>query len=326
MRCIYVTTSVLCFVLVLLSVLRVPFFDQQDSEDSDKFQQRQKFMEKSSIAPRQQDSDNKTQSLQDSEEYMEEPTAQWMLRVDRQFQVMKTQRQLLQECVNLAFSQQPCLPTCGLAGCEGHVFWQVHYEPSFSCVAESRVGNVGEGGKWICDPFRLKAKIQKGESCLVYSVGSNGQYDFEEGVHSQVSPSCEIHTIDRADWKTYTASPPPHYVNYHVYTVGSPPQGTQLSTIMKGLGHSNRVIDIFKIDCEGCEYQDYQSFLSGGVYIRQILIELHSPPNWDRVHELFSYFFKLGYVVFHKEPNTLGCKGGCIEYAFVKMSPQFASP
>lgn len=271
-----------------------------------------------------------SQSVDHSEGYMEEPITQWVLREHRQIHLMKAQCKLMQACFNLEWGQQSCLPRCGYKDklCAAQVFWQVHYEPSFSCVAEQRVGNVGEGGKWICDPFRLLEKEGRGESCLVYSIGSNGQYDFEEGVHSQVSSSCEIHTIDRNNWTTYTNQPPPDYVNFHVYRVGNPPKGTQVSTIMNALGHSKRVIDIFKIDCEGCEWTTFESWITSGVYIRQILIEVHPPQNsgdkWDDVHRFFWFLFKLGYVIFHKEPNTLGCLGQCIEYAFVKMSPQFA--
>merc|ERR1719221_277648 len=98
----------------------------------------------------------------------------------------------------------------------------------------------GEGGKWICDPYKIQAKVAGGAPCLVYSVGSNGQFDFEIDIHNVVSPHCEIHTFDKKHWSEYKRGPPPKYVHYHVYTVGLPPSATPMSTIVKELGHEGR--------------------------------------------------------------------------------------
>jgi len=60
------------------------------------------------------------------------------------------------------------------------------------------------------------------------------------------------------------------------------------------------------------------------VFIRQILIEFHGslpdgPPD-EGMNEIFHRFSKEGYVIFHKEPNTLRCGGRCIEYGFLKLN------
>ena len=70
-------------------------------------------------------------------------------------------------------------------------FYQNHYEPEFVCLHERRVGKLGDGGKWICDPHRIREQ----EECLVYSVGSNGDFSFEEAVLESVGSHCEIHTV-----------------------------------------------------------------------------------------------------------------------------------
>ena len=41
--------------------------------------------------------------------------------------------------------------------------------PELSCPYLVRVGNVNDGGKWLCNPFALK--FQQSASCLVYSLG-----------------------------------------------------------------------------------------------------------------------------------------------------------
>ena len=77
----------------------------------------------------------------------------------------------------------------------GH-FYQNHYEPDFICQHERRIGTLGDGGKWICDPHR----ISKQDSCLVYSIGSNNDFSFEEAVLKDIGSHCEIHTFDFDDF------------------------------------------------------------------------------------------------------------------------------
>jgi hypothetical protein len=56
--------------------------------------------------------------------------------------------------------------------------------------------------------------------------------------------------------------------------------------------------------------------------IRQILIELHdgaAPFNF-KAQQLFLGLAHAGYTIVSKEPNTLGCGGGCVEYSFIRTS------
>ncbi len=299
---------------------------------------------------------NKTAVI-DSEGFMNETDATWKMRKQRQMRQVLLQREALATCPDNAWwSSLACFPSCSsssqdsvarfltcreengsdavhqgcsapaIKDCPGEVFWQIFYEPSFSCMFKRRIGNAGEGGKWVCDPYLVAQKPEVGQPCLIYSVGSNGQYDFEEAVHKEISSACEIHTIDKNDWNHYGRGPPPSFVTYHKFTMGVPPAATSLSTIVHELGHESRTIDIFKIDCEGCEWDTFRSWFGQGVYIRQILVELHGTGhvNGSNAHDFFNFLFNLGYVIFSKEPNTLGCGGSCIEYGFLKMSPGFA--
>jgi hypothetical protein len=48
---------------------------------------------------------------------------------------------------------------------------------------------VGDGGKWVCDPHLFSQK-KKEEGCVVYSFGSNGEPSFELEAH--LALGCEV--------------------------------------------------------------------------------------------------------------------------------------
>ena len=227
-------------------------------------------------------------------------------------------------------------------------FYQNNWDPDFSCRHDTKVG-VGDGGKWVCDPHRIVAQSSKrmeqykavkrtnaSVGCLVYSVGSNGDFHFEEGVHDILGPGvCEIHTFDFTDFAHQV--PTGKGIIFHHW--GFKPsynetkqtgsggfgqvnaEGTfkTLQETIKELGHKDCPIDIFKIDCEGCEWGTYKDWLETD--IRQILVEVHHVP--EVAHEFFSNLQHAGYVTFHKEPNIQFSGGACVEYAMLKLSQDF---
>lgn len=266
----------------------------------------------------------RTLSLHESLGFFSEPNEQWELR--KRIHIAQVQRdvyfkeQAVQEC-------QYCH--------RGALWFQIHYEPSFSCTFERRLGRMGEGGKWVCDPHRITQSVADGRSCLVYSFGSNNDLSFETSVHSEISSRCEVHIFDPQPLEEGLLAKHgrlPINMTYHAYGLaarGSKGGGKPLAEIVEELGHVPGTIDILKIDCEGCEWSTYREWLDAGVRIRQILIELH----WEefapgagapvQAHQFFNFLFDHGYVIFHKESNTFGCSGECIEYSFLKMHPAF---
>jgi len=99
-----------------------------------------------------------------------------------------------------------------------------------------------------------------------------------------------------------------------------------MSTIIKELGHVGRTVELFKIDCEGCEWKTFPGWF-GDLKIRQINVELHPQgrPTGESLdtsaNRFFKYLHQKGYVIHHKESNTYGCQGICIEYALVLLKP-----
>ncbi|CAJ1933666.1 unnamed protein product [Cylindrotheca closterium] len=88
---------------------------------------------------------------------------------------------------------------------------------------------------------------------------------------------------------------------------------------MKELGHANRTIDLFKIDCEWCEWFTYEQWLNQD--IRQILVETHNAPM-PNVQDFFYKLHDAGFVIFNKEANYQNGGGG-VEYGFLKLSTDF---
>lgn len=103
-------------------------------------------------------------------------------------------------------------------------------------------------------------------------------------------------------------------------------QFKSLAETMRLLNHTGRTIDIFKMDCEQCEFSVFPAFFEAGVHLQQVLIELHAfrkPMPMPQTADFFSAMFDHGYVIFHKEVNIKHWVGEAIEYAFVKLRPEF---
>ena len=196
-------------------------------------------------------------------------------------------------------------------------YFLTNWEPTFHCSHARRIGARGDGGKWICDPHRLKARTD----CLIYSVGSSGDFSFEIEV-KKLLPHCEIHAFDK---NLYPC--PDRVCTFHQITFGDgiqPNNSKNWLTVIQELNHANRIIDILKIDIEGGEYSFFPLLLNSKKptsHPRQILVEVH-PTNVTIIHDFFDRFRDNHYVIFIKEPNLLGGPY-FFEYAFLKLNPLF---
>ena len=216
-------------------------------------------------------------------------------------------------------------------------YYQQNWDPDFSCPAEDKLGAMGDGHKWVCDPHRIAAQ----KDCLIYSVGSNGDFGFERAIQN-ILPNCEIHVFDFTDFSSWIPSglkvdyhawglKPVHDENIPVTESAPFAQNTlwrsqpelnwkTFPEIVEHLGHTGRFIEIFKIDCEGCEWYTYKDWFEN-VQIRQILVEVHGTP--PIVDDFFSHIHSLNYVMFHKEPNIQWTGGDCLEFSFLKVNNSF---
>jgi hypothetical protein len=208
-----------------------------------------------------------------------------------------------------------------------YLFFQDNYEPTFSCRFEQRLGLNGDGGKWICDVYRLK----QSKSCLIYSLGSNGEFSFENETKRYL-PHCDIHTFDMRDFNCT------EICTFHKVRIGNGTDNTKtLRMLMSDLNHQGRKLDILKIDVEGSEYEFFDDLFdtndNTSESIRQILVEIHFAPivqkvnnvttyNYKKLHRLFDLFHQKHFVIFHKEVNLFN-PYHAFEFSFVRMNKKF---
>ncbi|KAG5189550.1 methyltransferase domain-containing protein [Tribonema minus] len=210
------------------------------------------------------------------------------------------------------------------------------WEPEYDCGVETRLGEHywGDGPKFMCG---IEFLVDR-RDCLVYSIGSHEEDGFEQGI-LKVAPHCEVHTFDpTSDPKIMAAMSAKGGYHFHLMGLGSQAQSDAgevlvhgplktLQEIMAQLGHTGRTLDVFKIDCEGCEWDTMSAQLfgpmsKGELKVGQLQIELHLSGTPAKPLRTIQHFFEAadtaGLRVFHKERNQWGCLGWkCLEYAFV---------
>ena len=210
------------------------------------------------------------------------------------------------------------------------------FEPSWNCHIEQRVGKeFGDGGKFLCGGLNYFSS--RSEACLVYSVGSNGDFSFETSIKKA---GCEVHTFDPSGdtlaWEEKAAS---LGVHYHAWGLrGEAPLSSKttffnsvtnthnplltLMEIRNQLTHDGRKIDILKVDCEGCEWAAFKlifdDVIQGRYRVGQILIEVHGL-DFEKIEAFFKHANQAKFYIFHKERNHWGCNGyKCLEYALIE--------
>ena len=201
------------------------------------------------------------------------------------------------------------------------------YEPSWRCHIDRRLGLVNGDGMWVCGPNRFFAD----RTCLVYAIGSNGDFSFETAVREHLG--CEIHTFDPTGNSASIAKKASEAagVNFHALGLAAAAEGAHLPLrdIVEQLGHQHRMIDLVKIDCEGCEHTaldgvwaDLRQGLYGVGQI-QIQIQVHRARP-ARVARLFDAAEAAGFRLFHKEPSHSGCSASACAVDFSLIGEQTA--
>ena len=159
--------------------------------------------------------------------------------------------------------------------------WEL-FGPIANCSSGlKKYGSKADGHKWLCG---VDAAMQN-EGCVVYSIGSNNEWDFELSIAK--ATNCEIHTFD---CNVAIPKVPPKLssrLTFHKFCVAGrnelDAEGhafRTLASIQAELGHKK--VDLLKVDIEGFEWElfntweDTQSTLPF-----QISTELHLTAFWN---------------------------------------------
>ena len=237
-------------------------------------------------------------------------------------------------CVNATLVRRPPEPV-------GHKMYDL-FQPYIKCPSGNkmmnRVGDTGDGGKWLCDEL-----LQKDE-CVVFSLGSNGQYDFERALLKQTK--CKIYTFD-CTYEGNSLGKRHEYIKKCIGTVekaGINKDFMTLSVAARDLGVNE--ITLLKIDIEGYEFDEIAGWSVTDLSLpEQISIEVHhsqviyhggansshykvqdfSNLLWP-VHHLslsdlalfFGHFGRLGYAIVSREDNPIGTC--CSEFLLLKVA------
>lgn len=202
--------------------------------------------------------------------------------------------------------------------------------PTWPCPLEGRFGIWGEGGKWVC--LTHAGRIQ---NPVTISIGSKGDMSFESEMYHRLNAT--IHTFDPTltkEQKQEMGSIP--FLTFHDAGLsGKNEIKATLATFPRGLRNAVLLtapqlleeagatyIDIFKIDCEGCEYGVVDDMVAlydrNTVPFGQILMEIHFRKRIPAARQLVAKLEDLGYRMFHAEENAYYMDG--YEIAFIHES------
>lgn len=185
------------------------------------------------------------------------------------------------------------------------------------------------------------------DSCLIYAIGSNNEWDFEEDLLERTN--CQIHSFDCTGKRDRFNVPEHDNITFHHICLGAqklkgignenPHCGHKrlcgdtwtLADIQQHLGHDK--VDLLKLDIEGWEWPIFDVTHTNASMPMEVLVEVHY--NWAGrgtkgvVHDhtmesakdlvrLQSRLLGLGYVVVNRDDNP-HCQH-CTELTLVRVA------
>uniref|UniRef100_A0AC35GB76 Methyltransferase domain-containing protein n=1 Tax=Panagrolaimus sp. PS1159 TaxID=55785 RepID=A0AC35GB76_9BILA len=183
--------------------------------------------------------------------------------------------------------------------------------PEVFCKDLIRIGRVGDGGKWICNPTAML----NWPKCNIYSLGTYNDPSFEEDFQTFLSNKCKLRCVDKDEQNPDTIKRIED-VNgvFKKAFIGSKTNASENMLKFSNLlsEFRDRRIDILKIDIEGGEFDIIDELVS--VPMCQILIEVHGKTA-EQTLELLQALSKNGFYLFSYEVN--GFWHELSEYSFI---------
>lgn len=193
-------------------------------------------------------------------------------------------------------------------------WFQMFVVPQISCPTAVRVGSIGDGGKWVCNPWRAP------KDCVIYSFGVNGDTSFESDMYDVTKKRCKFYSFDVTPqndelFKSFGGT-------FRKWNISDKTDNATMewSIIDIAKHFSHQQIDFIKIDIEANEYKAMPPFLNSTFIsnnkVCQIFIEMHKyVGQWK---SLQAQLEKSGFLMFYKEANMM-CPS-CYEYSYIHQS------
>ncbi|KAL3872555.1 hypothetical protein ACJMK2_035778 [Sinanodonta woodiana] len=164
------------------------------------------------------------------------------------------------------------------------LYWDYINTIQSLCQRVVRIGTIEDGGKEVCADELYRPR----PPCLVYSFGMRDKgetYKHGKSITFYMIGLGEENDVLSNQWKIRT-----------------------LERIRSDLNHTERTIDLLKIDIEGSEWNSIpQMVLSGTLRsVRQMQIELHGRGS-SRVLKVLRMLYEDGFRIFMRDRN-LNCK------------------
>jgi len=222
------------------------------------------------------------------------------------------------------------------------IYFIENYFPFFTCSITRR---FSDRVREICGPKRIiQVATEQKRKCLVYSFDYQNFYQWEVDLNTLVNRECEIHIFHplqkpMEQFKDLNIHVHPWFLSGtrdalqsssaedsdrlldKVLTDG---QSKSLLETMTKLGHSDRILDVLRVDCAGCEFHVYKEWLD--VDIRQLLVTTYNAPKL-LVTQFFSDIQLHGYASYSKEPDIhpsyKNKKILKIYWGMIKLKPSF---
>lgn len=181
--------------------------------------------------------------------------------------------------------------------------------PEVFCPEKVRIGTVGDGGKWVCNPWKCP------NNSVMFSLGLNNWITFEEEWQKLTDNRNILYGFDAADQNDRTRQT---YSKIRgtskkaLISVATDPATSKytIDDLAKHFNVSN--IEILKIDIEGAELTCLIPFLEK-YEVCQIYLELHGGAQEHA--KLLREIGHLNYRLFSYEVNGFELKA--CEYSFI---------
>ena len=134
--------------------------------------------------------------------------------------------------------------------------------PEVFCRDLVRIGFIGDGGKWICNPSRIRDIPE----CVVYSLGIANEPSFEESFQNFTQYTCLLRSLDKdaQNQRTMERITAANGVFMKALITSKTDKAASrysLKDVLSTFGDTR--IDILKIDIEGAEFLIQDELISG---------------------------------------------------------------